>query len=740
MIEIYKAGRTDLEFNGDMILNPTSCILSVELNGNIDVELIHEFDEEGRWESISNGSLLKIPYPFKEPQFFRIYNVDKTLDSVYCNARHLIFDLLDYIILDTRPTSATGQQALNAILANTPFKGYSDITKIATAYYVRKLVLGEALLGSDENSFVNRWGGEMDVDNFNLYFNQRVGSDHQVTFEYGKNLMSLDYSCSVDDVVTRIIPVGYDGITIEENYVDSPLIQNYPFIKSKVVKFDDIKVSEEDDDGYPTLAEAQKALKEAAQKLFDNGADKPLINIKVEGAQLENTVEYSGYYNLLEVGIGDTVAVKHHDLGVDIETRVLSYQYDCLLKKNIKVEIGNFQERYLDQQNKLQQMVNQITNSDGSVNASEVSGFINAQRAKLGAQREIAEKQHTRAIIFEDLDENSPTYGCCAIGTAGLEVSNRRSSDGRSWIFDTAITGGGIIANRIVTGILSSLNGAFNLDLDRGEFSFSSDGQKNGSKFDKNGISVFLNSIMSMNLNEGKMKVYNSVTGEYMGYFGTIGDDLRAQLYGANTFSIYAGDSDLKVVEVKYDRDQRYGNAMMDICGGVVFTQKPGQDVGFNAILLGNDDRSDKYGFHNLSIRCHNSLGFQDNNGLTNAFLDARKGRLIMKGGLYQNTETPPSAYILSMDEDHPFFCGKNSNDVINSILSLETTIKVDDDDDLTMMILPNDNELVMTDIDGQKHVDHSSIIAGLIEVAKKQQSQINELKELLLKDRAGEN
>lgn len=728
MIEIYKAGRTDLEFNGDMILNPTSCILSVELNGNIDVELIHEFDEEGRWESISNGSLLKIPYPFKEPQFFRIYNVDKTLDSVYCHARHLIFDLLDYIILDTRPTSATGQQALNAILANTPFRGYSDITKIATAYYVRKLVLGEALLGSDENSFVKRWGGEMDVDNFNLYFNQRVGSDHQVIFEYGKNLMSLDYSCSVDDVVTRIIPVGYDGITIEENYIDSPLIQNYPFIKSKVVKFDDIKVSEEDDDGYPTLAEAQKALKEEARKLFDNGADKPLINIKVEGAQLESTVEYSGYYDLLEVGIGDTVAVKHHELGVDIETRVLSYQYDCLLKKNIKVEIGNFQERYLDQQNKLQQMVNQITNSDGSVNASEVSGFINAQRAKLGAQREIAEKQHTRAIIFEDLDEDSPTYGCCAIGTAGLEVSNRRSSDGRSWIFDTAITGSGIIATRIVTGILSSLNGAFNLDLDRGEFSFSSDGQKNGSKFDKNGISVFLNSIMSMNLNEGKMKVYNSVTGEYMGYFGTIGGDLRAQLYGANTFSIYAGDSDLKVVEVKYDRDQRYGNAMMDICGGVVFTQKPGQDVGFNAILLGNDDRHDQYGFHNLSIRCHNSLGFQDNEGLTHIFIDCRSGNIITKGTVYQNTLVPPKAYNLDVGDRGMYPSGIDEGDVLKAIMDIPINISIDSNQRYKVAMNEFSNELLTTVIDGNSHIDNSALISALVLVVQKQQETIDKI------------
>ncbi|MCU7202754.1 hypothetical protein, partial [Turicibacter sanguinis] len=91
-------------------------------------------------------------------------------------------------------------------------------------------------------------------------------------------------------------------------------------------------------------------------------------------------------------------------------------------------------------------------------------------------------------------------------------------------------------------------------------------------------------------------------------------------------------------------------------------------------------------------------------------FADARRGRWIMKGGLYQNTESPPSAYILSIDEEHPFFCGKTKMNIVDSILNLETTIKVDNEDDLTMMILPNDDDLVMTDIGNQKHIDQSSI------------------------------
>ena len=68
---------------------------------------------------------------------------------------------------------------------------------------------------------------------------------------------------------------------------------------------------------------------------------------------------------------------------------------------------------------------------------------------------------------------------------------------------------------------------------------------------------------------------------------------------------------------------------------------------------------------------------------------------------------------------------------IVDSILNLETTIKVDNDGDLTMMILPNDDDLVMTDIGNQKHIDQSSIVAGLVEVVKSLNSRLKDLENL---------
>ena len=193
MIEIYDKFNKNFDFNGDMILKPSLCDLEVELNGMVEVTLEHPYDKEGRWKYIKEDNLIKVPYPGKkERQLFYIYDKDKGMTGITCKARHIFFDLASEVLVDCRPTNCNGEEALNKILLGTGFKGYSDIKTINTAYYIRKYIANEALISDDENSFINRWGGELDVDNFNVYMNERVGGDYGVKFKYGRDLIDLN--------------------------------------------------------------------------------------------------------------------------------------------------------------------------------------------------------------------------------------------------------------------------------------------------------------------------------------------------------------------------------------------------------------------------------------------------------------------------------------------------------------------------------------------------------------------
>lgn len=478
MIEVYKSTNTNFDFNGDMVLKPSLCDLEVELNGMIEVTLEHPYDKLGRWKYIEEDNIIRVPYPGKqEGQLFYIYDKDKGMTGVKCKARHIFFDLASEVLVDCRPTNCNGKEALRKMLSGTGFTGHSDIVSINTAHYIRKHIANEALISDDENSFINKWGGELDVDNFNVYMNNRTGGEYGVTFKYGRDLINLNENSNIDSIITRIIPVGFNGITIPETYVESALIDKYRKVKTDVVKFDYIKVKEspEDEEGYDTLEEAQEALREAAKELFNDGLDKLLYQLDLKVTKLENTLKYEDYKDILTTGLGDTVGVEHIDIGIDIKTRVIKFTYDCIKEKYKSITIGNYIENDIDRQNSVESTLDKITNADGTVNAVEVAGILNAVNVKMRAMKDIAQKQDVRALLCEDLDPESPTYGAMCYGTMGFMIAAERTPDNRDWNWRTFGTGKGffadlivagtMLADRIRGGVLQSIDGSLEIDL-----------------------------------------------------------------------------------------------------------------------------------------------------------------------------------------------------------------------------------------------------------------------------------
>lgn len=551
MIEIYNKSNSNFDFNGDMILKPSLCDLEVELNGIIEVTLEHPYDKEGRWKYIVEDNILRVPYPWKEEgQLFYIYDKEKGMTGVRCKARHIFFDLASEILIDCRPTNATGQEALNKILDGTGFIGHSNIITRNSAYYIRKHIANEALISEDENSFINRWGGELDVDNFHVYMNERTGGEYGVTFRYGQDLIDLKENSNIDSIITRILPVGFNGITIPEHYVDSPLINKYRKIKADVIKFDHIKVKEspEDEEGYNTLEEAQEALREACKQMFDEGIDKLLYQIDVEVAKLENTLKYKEYKNLLEVGLGDTVGVEHIDIGVNIKTRVIKFVYDCISEKFKNITLGNYIENYIDTQNNTDNILNRILNNDGTVNAIEVAGVLNAINVKMRAMKDIAQKQDVRALLCEDLDPESPTYGAMCYGTMGFMIASERTPDNRDWDWRTFGTGKGffadlivagtMLADRIRGGVLESIDGSIQLDLSN---------TSTGIQFKRNGKKAIdiLGSIMKFYDWDGEGEAIAQIFSSRLD-----GDENRTGLAVANKSNSY--------LTLGYERDGKF--------------------------------------------------------------------------------------------------------------------------------------------------------------------------------------
>lgn len=465
MIQIYKADNTAYDKNGDMSLTPSSASVHVILNGSWEANIEHPVDEDGRWRYIVEGAVVKMP-SFNGEQLFRIKKKEKSDSGVTATMEPIFYDAKDDCWLtDIRPTEKDGQQALDIITApNKKYTGRSNITVISTAYY-EYMNLMEAINGNNDNSFINRWGGEILFDNFTVVIDEQIGGDYGVDLRYGKNLPVDGLTDEVDirDVVTRIYPKAYNGYTMsDDGYVDSPLINHYPTVKCATMTFEDVKMradAQEDDEENgivvcDTQEELDVALTEKCQDQYNGGVDKPKVTISADMVLLKDTEQYAEYQMLEDVSLGDTIHCHNQHLDITTDARVVELEYNSILKKVESVVLGDFQYNFFDDVTSMVNRVESAIRPDGSVIGQQVQGIIDGVRAQLKAQSSIAQKQKIRATIFEDLDPESPTYGAMCLGTMGFEIASKRTADGRDWDWRTFGTGAGFFADFIVAGTM----------------------------------------------------------------------------------------------------------------------------------------------------------------------------------------------------------------------------------------------------------------------------------------------
>lgn len=466
MVQIYKPGNTDFGQNGDMTLFPSSAIVHPVLNGEWEAILEHPIDEEGRWKYIEEDAVVKMP-SFNGEQLFRIVKKEKSDTGITADMQPVFMDAKDdCFLLDVRPTDKTGQEALNIMTAqNKKYAARSDITLISTAYYQTKNLI-EAINGDDDNAFVNRWGGEIIYDNYDVIINERAGGDYGVEIRYGKNIPEDGLSEEIDmrDIVTRIVPKAYNGHMIEGDFpwVDSPLINKYPKIRYGVITFEDVKMREDaqDDDEADgiivcdTTEELKKALTQKCEEQYEAGLDKPKITISVDMVLLENTDIYQDVKELEQVSLGDDVHCRHSKLDIITDARVIELEWDCLKNAPSSVVIGDFQYNYISDMESTISRVESAIREDGTVIGQQVQGIINGVKAQMKAQSSIAQKSNVRSVLFEDFDPDSPTYGAMCLGTMGFQIASKRTTDDRDWDWRTFGTGSGFFADFIVAGTM----------------------------------------------------------------------------------------------------------------------------------------------------------------------------------------------------------------------------------------------------------------------------------------------
>ncbi len=330
-------------YTSNAALTPVSAIVREQVNG--EYALTATFPAKDA-EYITKEVVLEASTPYGK-QYFRARENESRLDgTVVVYAPHIFYDLNDYFIEDVYPTTKDAQDALDIVLAGATeshsFTGYSDITTISNARYVYKSVAEAIMQTKDANAMLNRWGGELERDNYTVKLLARKGADRGVSIRYRKNLTGLIARSDLTDVKTRIYPTGLTEkdavLEIDGKYVDSPRISDYAHPKVGRVHFSDVKFDPDGD--YPTLSAAKAELESRAAALFDAGIDLPNVSLEVQFVDLSKTVEYAQYAGLESVYLGDTVHVAYEPLGVDVTLRVSEYEWDACANRYTRLVIG----------------------------------------------------------------------------------------------------------------------------------------------------------------------------------------------------------------------------------------------------------------------------------------------------------------------------------------------------------------------------------------------------------------
>ncbi|MBI6052356.1 phage tail spike protein [Clostridium perfringens] len=498
-MQYYKSNNTNFNKNGDITLQLNSGTLRVELNTGInEIDFEIPYDKQKRWKKVNEWGVVKCKVFYsKNKQLYRIYNVTKGMFGLKCSARHIFFDLIKHTILDNRAVATNGQRALDIILDGTKFKGHSDIELINTAYFV-KLNSIQAINGDKENSFRNRWGGEMLYDNFDIYVNTRIGKDNGIRIKYKRNMEDVNLTVDRDSIITKGCPVAYDGKMLPEKYICSQLINQYPIVCEGFIDVSDLKLKDpenQDDEGFDTEEELYNAMRKRMAYLYNNGLDKPKISGSVKLANLANTIDYKDFENLERVGIGDTVTIDHEEIGIDIKTRCIVIEWDLVTEEILNTEFGDVEVNYFDKQEIANGKLENILNNNGTVNPSKMEGVIDALQTKFKALRDVAQPQHVLGMLFEDKIKGSKTYGAMAIGSMGFMIASERTEDDKDWNWRTFGSGQGFFADWLVgklrTVLITNMDNSFEMDLNKpGGMLFKNNG-KDAIKIERNMVQLF---------------------------------------------------------------------------------------------------------------------------------------------------------------------------------------------------------------------------------------------------------
>lgn len=335
---LYPGNETQFNKNGlGPLADAISCVVEEERNGQYELHMTYPVTGVHYADLQETRIILAKPFDGGTAQPFIIYKISRPMDGIVTvDAEHISYRLNGTVVM---PFSSSGIISLFStdlpghIVGTSPFTFQTDITS-ADGYSVDLPREVRGVLGGEQDSILQKYGGEWEFNRFNCYLHAARGSDNNVTLRYGKNITDINSVIDMTSVYTGIVPYWTnenETVTLTEKVVMSSHASDYPFNIVKTVDFSS------DFETAPTETQLRNA---ATAYVNNNEGWKLKNNIEVSFVALWETEQYKNIAPLERVKLCDLVTVIYEPLGVNFKTKVIATEYNVLTEKYNKITLG----------------------------------------------------------------------------------------------------------------------------------------------------------------------------------------------------------------------------------------------------------------------------------------------------------------------------------------------------------------------------------------------------------------
>ncbi|AIY81091.1 hypothetical protein U728_1242 [Clostridium botulinum 202F] len=362
MINLYEENESNFKHNAYVLNEALKVETEEEINTGFNTNILYPVNDNKDISSmLVPGAIVKIPtWDKRENQLFVIRRSKPSLDNMNIDifAQHILTTRLENnVVLDTNIVGKIRREAVAQVLNNTFNKhnfttGNKDTNTTTNNLRIVRYSALDALIGDKDNTIVNRYGGELEFNNFEVSIVDSIGEDKGINVTYTKNIIGATMTLEDTDLITEIVPLGKDGLMLPEKSIKASNFNSHnPF--TRIVEFSNIGVVEAETDSggnitnsdeIITTEQAYKLLRQACLDKFNKEhVNQVSFNLDLDFVELSDCITFgdNDYSNIdSRVAIGDIINVNIKPFGIVEKGRVYKIKRDAITGELLGCEVG----------------------------------------------------------------------------------------------------------------------------------------------------------------------------------------------------------------------------------------------------------------------------------------------------------------------------------------------------------------------------------------------------------------